>query len=529
MEMFFLKLLNLSINASILVAAVLLFRLVFKKAPKWINCLLWALVGIRLIIPFSFESSVSLIPKKEPIPATIIYQVNPQVAATKHVVNEYASSPLVSNVTSNGSKTSTLLLTISIIWIIGLVLMLFYSLISYLRLRSNLMTATLYSKGVKQSDRIASPFVLGIIKPMIYIPYSIKASDMEYVIAHEKTHIRRKDYLWKPIGFLILSIYWFNPVMWIAYILLCKDIEAACDEKVISKLDDNARKGYLHALLNCSVKQRSITACPVAFGENDVKRRVKGIKNYKKPAFWVIAIAVIACIVVGICFITNPRSDKKDAVETSKTNETIVIDTTDISTKEAVSTQDTDAISEDVTETTNVTEADNEDTDDNSGLEIILVIPNSDQEVTNLLGYTDWEYEISDIAGVHHTVDFYSKDDHTLLGSWFGFSTNPIIYIVDIDGDGINEMISNVQYGADGVIDVCIFHNNNGVIEEWIVRDTTVCEAFNVEQEDICPLGIVSKVYDPETNTIKMTFDGIGEASVELNDADAFFRMEYTY
>lgn len=281
MEMLFLKLLNMSINASILVLIVLVFRLIFKKAPKWINCILWALVGIRLVIPFSFESKVSLIPREEPIPTTIVYQLNPQLNSPSQAVNEYVSNSLATSPYDSASKTGILLFALGCIWLIGLIIMILYSIISYAVLRNKLKTSTLYAKGIKQSDSIASPFVLGVFKPIIYIPYSLIGSDLEYVISHEKAHIRRKDYLWKPLGFLILSIHWFNPVIWIAYIMLCRDIEAACDEKVISNLDEISRKGYSLALLNCSVKHKLITACPVAFGETGVKSRID-----MYPDFW---------------------------------------------------------------------------------------------------------------------------------------------------------------------------------------------------------------------------------------------------
>lgn len=317
MEMLFLKLLNMSINASILVLIALVFRLVFKKAPKWINCILWALVGIRLVIPFSLESKASLIPRGEPIPTTIIYQLNPQLNSPSQAVNEYVSNSLATSPYDSASKTGILLFALGCIWLIGLIIMILYSIISYAVLRNKLKTSTLYAKGIKQSDSIDSPFVLGVFNPTIYIPYSLKYSDIDYVIAHERAHIRRRDFLWKPLGFLILSVYWFNPVIWIAYIVLCRDIEAACDEKVISELDENSRKGYSLALLNCSVKHRFVTACPVAFGESGVKSRIRGIMNYKKPAFWIIVIAILASIVVGICFITNPKNEKEPTIDES--------------------------------------------------------------------------------------------------------------------------------------------------------------------------------------------------------------------
>lgn len=590
MDLLFLKLLNLSINASILIAAVLIFRLIFKKAPKWINCLLWALVGIRLILPFSLESSISLIPKKEVIPSNIIYELNPKINTSSTVVNEYINNSLATNMGDSVTKTAVIMYISGFIWLIGLVLMLSYSVISYLVLRHKLNTSTLYVDGVKQSDRIASPFVLGIFKPMIYIPYTLNSQDLEFVIAHEKAHIKRKDYLWKPLGFLILSIYWFNPIIWISYIFLCRDIESACDEKVISELDSDARKNYSFALLNCSIKQRAITACPVAFGETGVKSRIKGIMNYKKPAFWVIVIAIVSCIVVGICFITNPKSENN----TSNTASDVTItEESSITSVGGAEQQERFIMSATITEvgdgymlvtpsegswelsssdcfnipTINMLASPEPEVGDTVEIEhngviqelypasflkvffvtvikdesslsasesepdapnvgLVFVSRSSDEAMTNLLGFTDWECEVDDVAGVHFTISIYSTDGHIELGRWFGFNPNPIVYVEDIDGDGNNEMICNCQYGGDGVQDVCIYRNNNGVIELLTVSEKFVSEAFNVEPQDICPPGMVIKVYNPETNLIEITFDGIGETSVELNNTDAFDSFE---
>ena len=151
-----------------------------------------------------------------------------------------------------------------------------------------------------------SPFVLGLIKPKIYLPFNMNEKDMEHVVAHEMAHIRRKDHLWKPLGFILLTLHWFNPLMWLGYVLLCRDIELACDEKVIKELDHDARADYSQALLTCSVNRRMIAACPLAFGEVGVKDRVKSVLNYKKPAFWIIIAAIVACVAVAVCFLTNP-------------------------------------------------------------------------------------------------------------------------------------------------------------------------------------------------------------------------------
>ncbi len=303
METLFLKFLNLSINASILIAAILFFRFVFWKAPKWINCLIWSLVGIRLLIPFSIESSFSLIPQIEPIPSSTIVRMTP----ASSVISQAITTSIDTSVNATQSSSTSVILFLSYVWIAGLIIMFAYTFFSYLVLRNKLKTATLYSAGVKQSENVSSPFVLGIIRPTIFIPYSLNDSDLKYVLFHERAHVKRRDYIWKPLGFLILSVYWFNPIIWLAYIILCKDIELACDERVINRLDSDARKEYSQVLLNCSVKHKMIIACPVAFGETDVKRRVKKVMNYKKPAFWIILVAILCCIVVGICFMTYPQ------------------------------------------------------------------------------------------------------------------------------------------------------------------------------------------------------------------------------
>ena len=194
------------------------------------------------------------------------------------------------------------------LWLVGVFALLLYTVISYVRLKKKIGTAVLYKDNIFQSESVISPFVLGIIKPKIYLPFNMTDSDMENVVAHEQAHIKRKDHLWKPLGFLLLTIHWFNPLMWVGYIMLCKDIELACDEKVVKNLDTEQRADYSQALLSCSVNRRMIAACPLAFGEVGVKSRIKTVLNYKKPAFWIIIIAIIASIVAAVCFLTNPTS-----------------------------------------------------------------------------------------------------------------------------------------------------------------------------------------------------------------------------
>ena len=313
MNELFLKIINMSISASWLVLAVLILRFVLKKAPKWINVLLWGIVAIRLIFPFSFESTLSLIPSAETIPLNIGMDTTPTINSGISAINN-AVNPIISqsNTPMAGASVNLLQITIGIyeyIWIFGMIALALYTAISYWRLRRKVDTAVRYKDNIFQSENVSFPFVLGIIKPRIYLPFKMNGQYLEYVVAHEQAHICRKDHWWKPLGFLLLMIHWFNPLMWLAYVLLCRDIELACDEKVIKELGNEQRGDYTQALVACSVNRRMIAACPLAFGEVSVKERVKSVMNYKKPAFWVIIISVIVCVGVAVCFLTNPKQD----------------------------------------------------------------------------------------------------------------------------------------------------------------------------------------------------------------------------
>ena len=313
MNELFLKIINMSISASWLVLAVLILRFVLKKAPKWINVLLWGIVAIRLIFPFSFESTLSLIPSAETIPLNIGMDTTPTINSGISAINN-AVNPIISqsNTPMAGASVNLLQITIGIyeyIWIFGMIALALYTAISYWRLCRKVDTAVRYKDNIFQSENVSFPFVLGIIKPRIYLPFKMNGQYLEYVVAHEQAHICRKDHWWKPLGFLLLMIHWFNPLMWLAYVLLCRDIELACDEKVIKELGNEQRGDYTQALVACSVNRRMIAACPLAFGEVSVKERVKSVMNYKKPAFWVIIISVIVCVGVAVCFLTNPKQD----------------------------------------------------------------------------------------------------------------------------------------------------------------------------------------------------------------------------
>ena len=314
MSAVFLKVLNMSMTASWLILAVVLTRLILKKAPKWIPCLLWGLVAIRLICPFSFESVLSLIPSSETIPANIALQPEPAINSGITIVNE-AVNPVVAESftpapTDSANPLQIVIPVAAIIWIAGIVIMLAYALISYLKLKKTVSVCVPVGERLLACDEVKAPFILGVFRPVIYVPSSMGGKTLEHVIRHEKAHLQRHDHWWKPLGFLLLSVYWFNPLCWIAYILLCRDIEMACDEKVIRDMDKDDMAAYSQALLDCSFPRKRIAACPLAFGEVGVKERIKGVLNYKKPAFWIILIAIVACIVLAVCLMTDPFSNK---------------------------------------------------------------------------------------------------------------------------------------------------------------------------------------------------------------------------
>ena len=310
MSELFLKIVNMSISASWVVIAVLTLRFCLKKAPKWVNVLLWGIVAVRMVFPFSIESVLSLIPSAETISPSIMMEQSPSVQTGVPALN-HAINPVISGsfTPAPGASANPLQIWIPVlagIWLFGIAALFLYSAVSYWRLRRKVCEAVILRGNIYQSEKVCSPFVLGIIRPKIYLPYHMDSREMDHVIAHEQTHIRRKDHWWKPLGFLLLTTHWFNPLMWLSYILLCRDIELACDEKVIRKMSNEQRADYTQALVACSVDRRLITACPLAFGEIGVKERVKSVMNYKKPAFWIVLASVIVCAVIAVCFLTNP-------------------------------------------------------------------------------------------------------------------------------------------------------------------------------------------------------------------------------
>ena len=296
MSTLFFKILHMSISASWIAAAVMVLRVCLKRAPKWTNVLLWGFVAVRLLFPVSIESPLSLLPRTA-------------AGAVGAAGIQAGISPVIGGGAAAGSAPgwSTIL---AWVWIAGIAALCLYTAVSTLRLRHQVREAVRLRGNIYETEQISSPFVLGTIRPRIYLPYHMDSREQAHVIAHEQAHLRRGDQFWKPLGFLLLTIHWFNPVMWVSYMLLCRDIELACDESVIRKLDCGQRADYMQALVSCSVNRRRIAACPLAFGEIGVKERVKSVMLYKKPTFWIILLVVVVCAVLAVCFLTDPVDAK---------------------------------------------------------------------------------------------------------------------------------------------------------------------------------------------------------------------------
>lgn len=310
----FLKLLNLSISASWLVLAVLVLRLVSKRSPKWMNVLLWGIVALRLMLPFSIESALSLIPSAETVsPAVVQFDPAPTITSGVNIIDNAVNPSLSEHFAAAPTMSVNPLYVWTYlagwVWLIGLGAMLLYALVSYLRLRRRVSVSLHIQDNIYLCDAISSPFILGVVKPRIYLPSGLDEVQQQNVLSHERAHLARRDHWWKPLGFALLAVYWFNPVLWLAYTLLCRDIELACDERVIRTMDESAVKTYSTVLLACSMPRKAVITCPLAFGEVGVKERVKNALHYKKPAFWVVAASVAVCVVVAVCFLTNPPTD----------------------------------------------------------------------------------------------------------------------------------------------------------------------------------------------------------------------------
>ena len=325
MNRIFLQMLNISFQASWLILAVLILRLVVKKVPRWIPCLAWGMVALRLAVPFRIESALSLIPSAEPVPVQIDRMSQPAIHSgipvMDRAVNQVVTSQFTPDPAASVNPLQIVVYLSAVLWIAGMACMLVYALVSYIRLRRKVAASLRKEQNVYLCDEIDSPFLFGMFRPRIYLPSDLQESYYQPVLLHEQAHLKRGDHIWKPLGFLRLSIYWMNPLCWVAYILFCKDMELACDEKAVSSMDHDTRADYCQALLVCGFGRKGLTACPVAFGESGVKERVRQITRARKPVFWMVALALLLCAIVAVCFLTSPKtaaSDENGSDETAR-------------------------------------------------------------------------------------------------------------------------------------------------------------------------------------------------------------------
>lgn len=316
MEAVFLKVLNNGIAAGWLILAVLLARLLLKNAPKNIRCALWALVGLRLVLPVRLESSFSLVPSAVTVDGSIMLSKSPAINSgiplLDRAVNPTITASFAPSPAASANPLQILVYVASILWLAGMGVMLLYSAVSFLCLRRKVAESVPLRDNIRLGGKIPSPFVLGMVRPRIYLPFGMEEENRELVIAHEQAHIKRRDNLTKPLSFLLLSVYWFHPLLWLAYVLLCRDMELACDERVLKEKGSGIKKEYSYALLACSVPHRLLSVCPVAFGEVGVKQRIKSVLNYKKPALWLTVAAVLLVVILALGFLTDPAGLRFD-------------------------------------------------------------------------------------------------------------------------------------------------------------------------------------------------------------------------
>ena len=326
MEGIFVKLLNMSVSASGFILIAVLLRALLKRSPKWIHCLLWGLVAVRLVCPLSFESSFSLAPRADFVETKLGVQredgryMNSATDVSK-ALNDDLDNAQNKNLANKGNADRQGdWKKISWTWFVGAVLLLSYAAISYLRFRKKVQASIRLRDGIYMCDNIRTPFILGVIRPGIYLPSDMDEVQTDNVIAHERAHLSRLDHVWKPLGYCLLAVYWFNPLCWLAYVLFCRDMELACDEKVIRDMDVEDKKVYSHVLLSFSDPSHRIAAGPLAFGEIGVKKRIQSVLNYRKPAFWMVGLAILALVVTSLCFLTNPKA-ANDPAQTMGTAE----------------------------------------------------------------------------------------------------------------------------------------------------------------------------------------------------------------
>lgn len=308
----FQKALNMSIAAGWLILAVIALRLLLRRAPKRFRLLLWAVVGLRLALPWSIESALSLIPSAQTLPEGIMLERAPVldtgISALNGAINPGFTAAFTPELGASANPLQVLLPIAAALWMLGAAAMLLWALVSWLRLRKRVREAVRLEENVYECE-IASPFVLGLFRPRIYLPFSLENGERELVLAHERAHITAGDHIIKPLGWLLLAAHWYNPLVWLAYALFCRDIELACDERVVRGLSLSDRADYSQALLDLSRPRGGVRACPLAFGESSVKGRVKSVLSYKKPVFWLVLLAVVVCVGAAVCFLTDPKEE----------------------------------------------------------------------------------------------------------------------------------------------------------------------------------------------------------------------------
>lgn len=327
MTEFFIKLLNMSVSAAWLILAVCAARLLLRRQPKWMRCALWALVGVRLLCPVSIKSDLSLVPSAQTVPQDIMTAAKPEIssgiAAINSAVNPVLAGSLAPDPAWSANPLQILMPVLSAVWLAGCCAMAAYAIVSYLRIRRRTRGASMLEPGVYSCAGVPTPFILGIFAPRIYMPEDLSDETRRHVLAHERAHLARQDHVWKALGFAVLAVYWFNPLVWLAYILLCRDIELACDERVVKKMPMEARRAYSQSLLECSMPRRMVAACPLAFGETGVKPRIRSVLSYRRPAFWIIAASAVVCAALAVCFLTDPRGAEREPLREDYTLEEV--------------------------------------------------------------------------------------------------------------------------------------------------------------------------------------------------------------
>lgn len=308
----FITVLNMSLTASYVILLVAIIRMLLRKAPKSLSYALWGVVAFRLIIPFSFDSIYSLMPRNmnsAPLSYGTIYQQSPQIQSGISSADTSSSSVLsVPAIEAKGNLFQAFVKTGTYIWVIGTIALLAYSIVSIVRIKSQLKGARLIEENIFEADNLKTPFLLGIMKPRIYLPLGLNDKERSYILIHEQTHIRRKDHIIKTLAYVILSIHWFNPLVWIAFMLMSMDMELSCDEKVLKEVNEDVKKPYANLLLSLAAPRHIINGNPLAFGEGNVGRRIKNVLNYKKPGFWVIAVSIVIVAAAGIGLMANPKA-----------------------------------------------------------------------------------------------------------------------------------------------------------------------------------------------------------------------------